>query len=313
MVEAAAAPEPGARVRRRARSRTTSRPSRSTLTICLRVVLPRRGPGRLLPARRAATRARSSSSTSGRWSSRSTECWTRPSRRGLLADRAAPVLPAAAHGAAGRRAPAALGARAHRAACGLALTKRVGCVFCSAGRLTRGRASGSPGGGWSRSPGSTGRSRSVSPRRSSILRVLGPSGAGRFTIVIATVDFLALLVWLTSDDALVKYGFRYAANEEWGRFQRLDPGRVRLRARRVPRRHRADRRDRPVRRLDLRARRRARGAAPDRRAAAAAPGARVDRRGDADPRRAATTCAAPGSRSRWAFGSPGSSSARRSA
>ena len=54
-----------------------------------------------------------------------------------------------------------------------------------------------------------------------ILRVLGPSGAGRFTIVIAIADFLALLVWLTSDDALVKYGFRYAANEEWGRFRRL--------------------------------------------------------------------------------------------
>ncbi len=54
-----------------------------------------------------------------------------------------------------------------------------------------------------------------------VLRVLGPSGAGSFTIVIATADFLALLVWLTSDDALVKYGFRYAANEEWGRFHRL--------------------------------------------------------------------------------------------
>jgi O-antigen/teichoic acid export membrane protein len=53
------------------------------------------------------------------------------------------------------------------------------------------------------------------------LRVLGPTGAGRFTIVVGTVDFLALLVWLTSDDALVKYGFRYAANEEWGRFHRL--------------------------------------------------------------------------------------------
>jgi O-antigen/teichoic acid export membrane protein len=54
-----------------------------------------------------------------------------------------------------------------------------------------------------------------------VLRVLGPSGAGSFTIVIATADFLALLVWLTSDDALVKYGFRYIANEEWGRFHRL--------------------------------------------------------------------------------------------
>jgi O-antigen/teichoic acid export membrane protein len=54
-----------------------------------------------------------------------------------------------------------------------------------------------------------------------VLRVLGPTDAGRFTIVIATADFLALLVWLTSDDALVKYGFRYAAKEEWGRFHRL--------------------------------------------------------------------------------------------
>jgi len=54
-----------------------------------------------------------------------------------------------------------------------------------------------------------------------VLRVLGPADAGRFTIVIATADFLALLVWLTSDDALVKYGNRYAANEEWGRFHRL--------------------------------------------------------------------------------------------
>ncbi len=54
-----------------------------------------------------------------------------------------------------------------------------------------------------------------------VLRVLGPAGAGRFTIVVATVEFLALLVWLTSDDALVKYGNRYAANAEWGRFHRL--------------------------------------------------------------------------------------------
>ncbi|HUK43899.1 MAG TPA: hypothetical protein VLV28_01260 [Gaiellaceae bacterium] len=54
-----------------------------------------------------------------------------------------------------------------------------------------------------------------------VLRVLGPAGAGRFTIVVGTVDFLALLVWLTSDDALVKYGFRYSATEDWGRFHRL--------------------------------------------------------------------------------------------
>ena len=45
--------------------------------------------------------------------------------------------------------------------------------------------------------------------------------AGRFTIVIGAADFLALVVWLTSDDALVKYGFRYAAANDWGRFHRL--------------------------------------------------------------------------------------------
>ena len=35
-----------------------------------------------------------------------------------------------------------------------------------------------------------------------ILRVLHPAGAGRFTIVVGLADFLAQLVWLTSDDAL---------------------------------------------------------------------------------------------------------------
>jgi O-antigen/teichoic acid export membrane protein len=54
-----------------------------------------------------------------------------------------------------------------------------------------------------------------------VLRVLGPSGAGRFSIVVGAADFLALLVWLTSDDALVKYGFRYSAVEDWARFHRL--------------------------------------------------------------------------------------------
>jgi O-antigen/teichoic acid export membrane protein len=54
-----------------------------------------------------------------------------------------------------------------------------------------------------------------------VLRVLGPVRAGRFTIVIGAADFLALVVWLTSDDALVKFGFRYAAANDWGRFHRL--------------------------------------------------------------------------------------------
>ena len=54
-----------------------------------------------------------------------------------------------------------------------------------------------------------------------VFRVLGPSGAGRFAIVLGVADFIALIVWLTSDDALVKYGFRYASRGEWGRFHRL--------------------------------------------------------------------------------------------
>ena len=54
-----------------------------------------------------------------------------------------------------------------------------------------------------------------------VFRVLGPAGAGRFSIVLGAADFLSLLVWLTSDDALVKYGFRYTTQEDWGRFHRL--------------------------------------------------------------------------------------------
>jgi O-antigen/teichoic acid export membrane protein len=53
------------------------------------------------------------------------------------------------------------------------------------------------------------------------LRILGPLKGGRFTIVIGVVDFLTTLVWLTSADALIKFGFRYAASGDWGRFHRL--------------------------------------------------------------------------------------------
>ena len=53
------------------------------------------------------------------------------------------------------------------------------------------------------------------------LRILGPVKGGRYTIVIGVVDFLATLVWLTSADALIKFGFRYAAAGDWGRFHRL--------------------------------------------------------------------------------------------
>jgi O-antigen/teichoic acid export membrane protein len=54
-----------------------------------------------------------------------------------------------------------------------------------------------------------------------VLRVLGPTDAGRFSIVVGAAAFFQLLLELTSDEALVKYGFRYAAREDWGRFHRL--------------------------------------------------------------------------------------------
>jgi O-antigen/teichoic acid export membrane protein len=53
-----------------------------------------------------------------------------------------------------------------------------------------------------------------------VFRVLGPREAGQFSIVIGVVQFLSLLIDLTADEALVKYGFRYATQEDWGRFHR---------------------------------------------------------------------------------------------
>lgn len=54
-----------------------------------------------------------------------------------------------------------------------------------------------------------------------VLRILGPPAAGRFSLAIGTAAFFQLLLELTGDEALVKYGFRYAAQEDWGRFHRL--------------------------------------------------------------------------------------------
>src|SRR5437588_12436629 len=54
-----------------------------------------------------------------------------------------------------------------------------------------------------------------------VLRVLGPTDAGRFSIAVGAAAFFQLLLELTSDEALVKYGFRYAARNDWGRFHRL--------------------------------------------------------------------------------------------
>ncbi len=53
------------------------------------------------------------------------------------------------------------------------------------------------------------------------IRILGPADFGRLSLVIATTAFFQLLLDLTSEEALVKYGFRYSAREDWGRFRRL--------------------------------------------------------------------------------------------
>jgi O-antigen/teichoic acid export membrane protein len=51
--------------------------------------------------------------------------------------------------------------------------------------------------------------------------VLGVHGYARYAIVLAAVGFFQLLLDLTIDEALIKYGFRYTTNDDWGRLRRL--------------------------------------------------------------------------------------------
>ena len=53
------------------------------------------------------------------------------------------------------------------------------------------------------------------------VRELGIAAFGRLAIVLAAAGLFQLLADLTVEDALVKYGFRYAARDDWGRFHRL--------------------------------------------------------------------------------------------
>ena len=55
-------------------------------------------------------------------------------------------------------------------------------------------------------------------------RELGTSDYARFAAVVAAATFFQLLLDLTAEDALVKYGFKYAQAEQWGRLRRLFPG-----------------------------------------------------------------------------------------
>src|SRR5207247_7081359 len=52
-------------------------------------------------------------------------------------------------------------------------------------------------------------------------RELGRSGFGDFTIAVSAYAFFQLLLDLTVEEALVKFGFRYATAEDWPRFRRL--------------------------------------------------------------------------------------------
>ena len=52
-------------------------------------------------------------------------------------------------------------------------------------------------------------------------RELGTSAFGRLSIVLAAAGLFQLLADLTVEDALVKYGFRYAAAYVWGRLRRV--------------------------------------------------------------------------------------------
>src|SRR5262249_46497649 len=53
------------------------------------------------------------------------------------------------------------------------------------------------------------------------VRELGISAFGRLAIVLAAAGLFQLLADLTVEDAVVKYGFRYAAHDDWGRFHRV--------------------------------------------------------------------------------------------
>src|SRR5919199_7014640 len=50
------------------------------------------------------------------------------------------------------------------------------------------------------------------------------SAFGLYALVIAATSFFQSLLDLTVEEALVKYGFRYVAREDWGRLRRLFGG-----------------------------------------------------------------------------------------
>ncbi len=61
-------------------------------------------------------------------------------------------------------------------------------------------------------------------------RVLGPASFGVYSIVLVATSFFQVLLDVTVEEALVKFGFRYSASEDWGRLQRLFRRVLRLKA-----------------------------------------------------------------------------------
>lgn len=51
--------------------------------------------------------------------------------------------------------------------------------------------------------------------------ILGPADFGLLALAVATAALFQLLLDLTSDEALVKYGFRYSQRGDWGRLRRV--------------------------------------------------------------------------------------------
>lgn len=52
-------------------------------------------------------------------------------------------------------------------------------------------------------------------------KILGKQSYASFAVVFAIVGFCQMLLDLTVDEALIKYGFRYQTARDWGRFRRL--------------------------------------------------------------------------------------------
>src|SRR5262249_33883365 len=52
-------------------------------------------------------------------------------------------------------------------------------------------------------------------------KILGTSDYGRYATVMAIVGFFQLLLDLTIDEVLIKFGLRYSTAGDWGRLRRL--------------------------------------------------------------------------------------------